>query len=635
MNQQYTPKILIIDDIRDNLLTLEKSLRGQDAFVLTAQSGKEALIHVTQHDFALIIVDIQMPDMNGYETAERIRSGQRNQHTPIIFLTAVFYDQHSMYKGYQSGAVDYITKPFNRDILLSKVRVFLDLDRVKHELKQAKEEFQHVVQDQTDMICRTDLNLNITFANKAMANFAAKPAEAILGQSVMDWIYNEYHDQIGHEIHALNPNNPVFKLHHRLNLKNDGQLWVSTIFRALYNKNYDLTGYQVVMRDISNEIRSMEELILARKQAEEATRNKSRFLANMSHEIRTPMNSILGLIDVLMETDLDEDQTEDLEVMKHSATKLLELLNDLLDFSKIEANQIRFEKVYFNLRNELNKTFRLLEVNAKKTGNELLSDVHPLVPDRIKGDPLRLGQILINLLNNALKFTRNGRVNLQVEKESETDELVKLKFTISDTGIGMSSEIRENIFNFFEQGDPSISREYGGSGLGLAISRSLCEMMGGKIQFTSEINKGSSFWFSLEFEQEQKTKKSKPQKMNILIVEDNLLNQRVVSATLKKNGYNFDVADNGKIAVEKAQKEKFDVIIMDIQMPVMDGYEATQQIRKNEEHLPKEQRSKIIALTANATREDREKCREIGMDEYMTKPFKFQDLERIIRELME
>ena len=634
MIQQYTPKILIVDDNRDNLLALGKNLRVLDAEVLTARSGKEALIHLKQHDFALIIADIQMPEMNGFETVERIRAGQRNRHTPVVFLTAVYFDQSSVYQGYRSGAVDYITKPFNREILLSKVRIFLDLDEMKHRLSEAREEFMHVVEDQTDMICRTDPDLLINFTNKALQSSFARPPDNLRGRSFLDWLSDENRETACTLIAEMNPNRAVSKFHHTISINGRNELWVSTIIRALYDKNYSLTGYQMVMRDITHEIRSREELIQARKQAEEATRSKSRFLANMSHEIRTPMNSILGMIDVLAETDLDDDQKEDLDVIKHSATKLLELLNDILNFSKIEANQIKFEKVFFNLHNELNKTLKLLEVKAREKENQLIPDIRPDVPERIKGDPLRLGQILINLLNNALKFTRKGSVTMIVENESETSDNITLKFTITDTGIGMNEEIRNNIFNFFEQGDPSISREYGGTGLGLAISKSLCEMMGGRIQFTSEVNKGSSFWFSLTFEKENKEKISKPQKMNVLIVEDNLLNQRVVSATLRKNGYEFDVADNGKIAVEKASQKKFDVIIMDIQMPVRDGYEATRLIRKNEEGLSEKEKSKIIALTANATREDREKCREIGMDEYMTKPFKFQDLERILKELM-
>lgn len=633
MSRQYIPKILIIDDIKENLMALQGNLRGLDAEIFTVTSGHEALIQVKQHDFALIIADIQMPEMNGYETVERIRSERRNKHTPVIFLTAVYFDQASMFKGYQTGAVDYITKPFQREILLSKARIFLDLDRVKQELSESKKQFQDVVQDQTDMICRTDRKLNITFANRAMLMGFAINYDSLMGQNLLGWLNPKDSNELKTSLENLNPNHAVIKQHHTLKLSDSRQMWVSTVARALFDKNYQPVGFQLVMRDISNEVKSRKELIKAREKAEAATKSKSMFLANMSHEIRTPINSILGMIDVLMETEVNEDQMEDLEVIQYSAKKLLGLLNDLLDFSKIEANQIKLEKIYFNLHDELGKIIRLQEIKAKEKDNKLVLNIAENVPERIQGDSLRLGQILINLVNNALKFTEGGTVELKAEVESETEDQVRIRFSVSDTGIGMDKQARDIIFEFFEQGDPSVTREYGGTGLGLAISKSLCEMMGGKINLESEINKGTTFWIEIDFDREKPKKNTNNDRMKVLIVEDNLLNQKVVSATLRKNGYDFDLADNGKIAVEKAAKTPFDIIIMDIQMPVMDGYDATRLIRENEEKQPGDHRAKIIALTANATKEDRKKCMEIGMDEYMTKPFKFKELEQIIRKL--
>jgi len=632
MTRSYTPKILVVDDIEENLLTLKGNLRGIEAEIITAYSGKEALLQVLRHDFALLIVDVQMPEMNGYETAERIRLGKRNKHVPIIFLTAVYYDQTSVLKGYHAGAVDYLTKPFNREILISKVRIFLDLDHIKNELIESKNQFQLIVQDQTDLICRTDQNLKILFVNRSFLVALAKTFESIKDQNILDYIFEPDREKIEKSISELTPSNAVAKFQHTLMISPVRSLTVSTIIRALYNPVYELSGYQLVMRDVTAELKTREALVEAKEAAEKATRSKSQFLANMSHEIRTPMNSIIGMIDVLYETNIDEDQREDLDVIKFSANKLLDLLNDILDFSKIEANQIKLEKVWFNLNEELNKTRRLFEIKANEKGIALNLNIHPGVPVSVKGDPLRTSQIIINLLNNALKFTNEGNVSLAVEIEKmKQDNIARIKFTISDTGIGMPENVSNSIFELFNQGDPSITREYGGTGLGLAISKSLSELMGGTISFQTQKNKGTTFWFSLDYEIEKPAMPEYKNKPSVLVVDDNEINRKVACSVLKKNGFNPDEAENGKVALEKVLANRYELIIMDIQMPVMDGFTASQEIRHIERNLPDHQRSRIIALTANATREDQEKSKKSGMDGFLTKPLKYPELEVIMK----
>lgn len=633
--RDYIPKILIIDDIKENLVTLEMNMRSLNVEIISAQSGKEALIQIKQHDFAVMIVDIQMPEMNGFQTAERIRQGRRNRHTPIIFLTAVFHDQNSIYQGYRSGAVDYITKPFNREILLSKVKVFIDLDRIKSDLSASKKQFQSIVQDQTDLICRTDNNLSIQFANRALLVALAKTFESINGKDFLNWVSATDQARLKSAIHTLTPTNAVVKIHHTLNASKTRQVNVSTIFRAIFDNDYELMGYQMVMRDMTVEIKSQEDLLDARKKAEDALKMRSQFIANISHEIRTPMNSIVGMIDILFDSDLDEDQHENIEVIKFSTDKLLNLLNDIIDFSKIESNQINLVQDWFILAELAQKTIKLLELEAKKKNNKLKFFLDPAIPKEIKGDHLRLGQILINLLNNALKFTKNGNVELRVEMKSLAKGKVTLRFTVLDNGVGIPGNDLKNIFEVFDQGDPEITRKYGGSGLGLAISKSLCEKMGGTLKVSSKVGEGTNFNFSLSFDiKEVAVKEPKNNNFHILVVEDNILNQRVVGTTLQRNGYTFDVADNGQAAVDKFTNNTFDLIIMDIQMPVMDGYEATQKIRLHESEMPDRKRTKIIALTANATKEDHERCLEVGMDDYMTKPFRFKELSSIIAKLL-
>ncbi|HPE33976.1 MAG TPA: response regulator [Bacteroidales bacterium] len=633
MTTEYIPKILIIDDLEVNLITLGGNLRKLKAEIFKAQSGNEALIRIKQHDFALIIIDIQMPGMNGYEVAEQIRQGRRNQFTPIIFLTAVYFDQLSVYKGYQTGAVDYITKPFNFDILISKVRVFLDLDRIRHELVESRKQFVDVVQDQTDMICRTYSDMTISFANNSMLTALNTELEAIVGVSIFSWVSDDDQKKINNALTTLNPTSPLTEIYHTLVTSPTHQLSVSSFIRALFNEEYELSGYQWVIRDITDEIFTREQLLKAKQKAEEATKSKSRFLANMSHEARNPLNSILGMIDLLSESDLNAEQRESLNVMQYSAKKLHQLLNDILDLSRIEANRIKLEIMPFNLFDELQTLVKSYESQVYLKQNKLKLTINQGVPKNVKSDPLRLSQIISNLISNANKFTNKGTIELIVSPLNVSGKKADLKFEVKDTGIGITQE-NINIFEDYEQGDNSITRTYRGSGLGLSISKSLCELLGGSLEYSSHPETGTSFWFVLNLEFEDKVTNDKFKNLNFLVVDDNLLNQKVVGSILLKQGITFDVADNGIVAFEKASLKHYDVILMDIQMPEMDGYDATRLIRMRENENNVQKPSLIIALTANATVEDRKKCLDLGMDNYLTKPFNYSDLEPIVEKLL-
>ncbi len=633
--RDYTPKILLIDDRKENLITLEINLRVLKADIISVQSGAEALVQVKQHNFALMIIDIQMPGMNGFEVVEKIRSGRRNRHTPIVFLTAVYHDQNSVYQGYQSGAVDYITKPFNREILLSKTRVFLDLDRVKQELSDSRQMFQSIVQDQTDLICRTDRDLDIVFANRALLVSFAQTFERLNGKHFVDWIDADDLQHFRDVINILTPTNALVKLNHQLNLSTSRQIIVTSIIRALYDTNFELMGYQLVMRDMTNEVNSSRHLAEARQQVRDASQARSQFVANMSHEIRTPMNSIIGLLEVLTENPLSEEQAEILDLVQHSAGNLMNLLNDIIDLSKIDSGNVHFQSEWLKLEDEVNRTVKLLEHKARENKNELRLVFDNTIPDKIKGDPLRIGQILINLINNAIKFTNDGVIELRLDLVFKDHDRAKIKFTIADTGMGIEEEALRNIFRIYDQGNPEISRQFGGSGLGLAISNALCKKMGSEIHVKSTPGEGTTFWFELNFDLTNQLARKNRSNIRILIAEDNALNQKVVGTTLKRNGFTFELAENGKEALDKFKNNNFNVVLMDIQMPVMDGYEATQEIRAFEKANPSRKKSRIIALTANATNDDRRKCNEIGMDDYMTKPFRFHELKDIIYKISE
>ncbi|MBI9034762.1 MAG: response regulator [Bacteroidales bacterium] len=657
--------ILIVDDREENLLTLESILESPDLKIIKALSGNEALGILLEHNIALVLMDVQMPGMDGFETAELMRSNTRTKNIPIIFVTAISTERRHVFKGYQSGAVDYLYKPLDLEVLQSKIRAFIEFFKHKQEL-----------QDTTVRLEQTVLELN-----------------------------------------------------------------------------------------------------KAKEVAEQATKVKSSFLANMSHEIRTPLNGILGMAELMLMDELTELQKERLVDMKSAGESLLDIINEILDISKIEADKLELEFIEFSLREVVEKVIRLLSVKTFDNNLEMILDIAPNVPDTIFGDPLRIRQVLINLVGNAVKFTHEGEIVISLNVGKQDNDSVTIDFSVRDTGIGISEDQIENLFKSFEQANKSTSRKYGGTGLGLLISKRIVELMQGAIRVESEVGYGSNFYFSLSFEKGKSSKMvwdmPKPDQgktiniliaegnktfshslysifnysgytcqqvfslkelddeisstskensfdfvllsndlkgittknelseiyhkiinntkascivftrtqsmveikkfeelgvlnhinkpvlpsdliqvihqfekqivenaneiesnvnvsnaedgvIEILIAEDQLINRKIVIGLLQKYNCNIDSAENGLIAVDKFKNGSYDIVLMDVQMPKMDGYEATKKIREYEStlgtHVP------IIAMTAHAMKGDREKCLDAGMDHYITKPIDSQEM---------
>ena len=493
--------------------------------------------------------------------------------------------------------------------------------------------YKSVVEDGSDIIFVVDYHGKILYLNASVEETLGHKPKSLFGKNFFDFILPE----------TLS----TFKKKYQLSTKRPYQESVEFQFLCK-NKSYKylefnsinlkkkekIEGLILDCRDITERKKDAEELLLAQK-------TKDQFLANISHEIRTPINGIAGMATLLSQSPNPEDQIIYLNAIKSASKNLKVIINDILDLASIESGKLQFERIGFNLRDVLASLANMFQVQAKEKGLSISNQLTKEADKILIGDPVRLNQILINLISNALKFTHTGSIKLNCSVERQEKQKFYIRFEVTDTGIGIPSDKLATIFESFSQADASVTRKYGGTGLGLTIAKQLVDLQQGTISVKSEEDKGSSFDVIIPYqigslkdiaEISNKARKSKSYRnrlknLNVLLVEDNEINRLYAINILKTWDCFVETAENGYVAIEKLKSASFDIVLMDIQMPEMDGFEATKAIRSGE---PPKSEIPIIALTANATRKDIEKCLAAGMNECIPKPFTPDDLMRVL-----
>lgn len=635
--------ILIVDDREENIVALEALLRRDDINILSTTSPNEALRIAWENPISIALVDVQMPEIDGFELVEMLKANPRTKDILIIFVTAISKESKYAVKGFGTGAVDYLYKPLDPYITADKVDSFIQLAQHQQDIKTKNEELQNfaiMVKNSADIIATVDAkNFRVLSINQAVKKILGYQAAELDQKSIIDLAAPYEHTKFRKKLSEIVNNNLSYAVaEYQFETFDKRTIWAEC--RITYNNKILFIN----ISDVSPQKSYQQELIKSKEAAETSRKIKESFLANMSHELRTPVNGIIGLTTMLRKGELDEHQKNIVDLLDVSSQSLLGVINDVLDISKIEAGKFSIIRKPNEIRQVVQATFELLKYKADEKNIDLMLEIDNDVPQCLLFDALRLNQILMNLLSNAIKFTERGYVKLTLSVLQKVDSNVKIKFSVSDTGIGIAADRLAKIFDSFEQAEDDTLVKYGGTGLGLTIVKKLIELKGGELTVSSQIGSGSVFnftnWYTITDAPKPEIKDSTPKKnlvpfvdVHVLVAEDNLVNQFMMSKMLKDWNVNFEIVDNGQKVLDKLLAKDFDLILMDTHMPEMNGYDAAKNIRMN---FAEPKRSiPIISLSAATFDHEQQQALSAGMNDILSKPFQPHQLHEKMQKLID
>ncbi|SMD36005.1 PAS domain S-box-containing protein [Reichenbachiella faecimaris] len=626
-------KLLLIEDDKIDQKAFERFANREmtDCIYEIAGSVTDAKKSLEEGNYDVVITDFSLGDGDAFDLLTETKE------IPVIFVSGAG-NEEVVIEAMKNGASDFLIKDSVRNylkVLPLVIQKILEQRRSKQKLQEAEiqiKKLSHVSRQTINPVIIFDRNKKIEWVNEAFINLTGYSSEEIYGMSAGLFSRKEgpFDDsKVARRVVNLKKSYTYESICYG---RDGSEYWTDNSLSPILDEAGEIINYVIVQTNITEKKKTEMALREAKEAALQSEKAKEHFLANMSHEIRTPLNSIVGFTDLLLQEKTSAKQREYLDAVKWSSGNLLGIINDILDMSKIESGKIELEKTEMNLKVLAESCAKSLSVKVPEMV-ELNVDVDASIPVCLEGDPIRMNQILTNLLNNSLKFTERGEVRLAIHQKSINRGQSEITFVVTDTGIGIPADKLGEIFETFIQASSETTRKYGGTGLGLPIVKELVALHGGEINVESEEGKGSKFEFTIKLDAYNKPEKKKDERapsfmkldqLRLLIVEDHPLNQLLIKTTLQRQNINFDLANNGKEAITMVNETDYDLILMDIHMPEMGGIKTTQVIRNL---LSEPKRSvPILAMTASAMRNDLEACLECGMNDYIPKPFKVEEL---------